>query len=412
VTEKTSSMKKITDITAQETPDSRGRPTMSVSVLAGSAIGTFDVPSGASTGSLEACELRDANGHVSRAIDNVSSLIKPELVGMDVRDQSQIDAKIVSLDGTSNKSKLGGNATIGVSIAVAKAAAKTENMESYEYLRQLADIKPSRETPYLYLNYINGGKHAKSPIAFQEHMLVPETDSVSEALEMAKVLEKKLYEIVADNYGAEVAEEVGDEGGYVLPNGSYETPFELSSQAIHDVGYDGRCFIAADIAASSFYEKGMYVMQGKSYSADQLHEIYLSLTKKYPILSIEDPFFEESFSDFANLQKETDVRIVGDDLTVTNKTMLIRAIGLGSIRAIIIKPNQIGTLSETLDTMHEARSRDVDCIVSHRSGETNDDFIADLAFAFGCFGLKSGSLRKTERVVKYRRLEKIGLLDR
>ena len=404
-------MQKITDITAQEISDSRGRPTISVAVRAGEYAGTFDVPSGASTGSLEACELRDANGHVSRAIDNVNSLIKSALVGMDVREQAQIDAKIIALDGTSNKSKLGGNATIGVSIAVAKVAAKTENMEPYEYLRQLADIKPSRKIPYLYLNYINGGKHAKSPIAFQEHMLVPDVASVSEALEMAKVLEKALYEIVAKKYGAEVAAEVGDEGGYVLPSGTYETAFELSLQAIHDAGYDGKCFIAADIAASSFYENGAYVMQEKSYTADQLREIYLSLTKKFPILSIEDPFFEESFEDFAKLQKQTDVRIVGDDLTVTNKSLLTRAIGIGSIRAVIIKPNQIGTLSETLDTMHEARSRGIDCIVSHRSGETNDDFIADLALAFSCFGLKTGSLRKPERVVKYKRLEKISSLS-
>ena len=403
-------MQKITDITAQEISDSRGRPTISVTVTAGESSGTFDVPSGASTGSLEACELRDADGHVSRAIDNVNSLIKSALVGMNVRHQSQIDAKIIALDGTVNKSKLGGNATIGVSIAVAKAAAKSENMEPFEYLRQLADIKPSRKVPYLYLNYINGGKHAKSPIAFQEHMLVPGTTSVTEALEMAKVLEKKLYELMAGKYGAEVAAQIGDEGGYVLPSGTHETAFELSAQAIHDAGYDGKCFIAADIAASSFYEGGAYVMQGKSYSADELREIYISLTKKFPILSIEDPFFEESFEDFAKLQKETPVRIVGDDLTVTNKAMLARAIGLGSVRAVIIKPNQIGTLSETLDTMHEARSRGVDCIVSHRSGETNDDFIADLAFAFGCFGLKTGSLRKPERVIKYKRLEAISKL--
>ena len=404
-------MQKITDITAQEISDSRGRPTISVTVTAGESAGTFDVPSGASTGSLEACELRDVDGHVSRAIDNVNSLIKSALVGMNVRHQSQIDAKIIALDGTVNKSKLGGNATIGVSIAVAKAAAKSQNMESFEYLRELAEIKPSRKVPYLYLNYINGGKHAESPIAFQEHMLVPDTLSVSEALEMAKTLEKKLYELMAGKYGTEVAAEVGDEGGYVLPSGTYETPFELSAQAIHDAGYDGKCFIAADIAASSFYEGGAYVMQGKSYSADELREIYISLTKKFPILSIEDPFFEESFDDFAKLQKETAVRIVGDDLTVTNKGLLTKAIGIGSIRAVIIKPNQIGTLSETLDTMHEARSRDVDCIVSHRSGETDDDFIADLAFAFGCFGLKTGSLRKPERVIKYKRLEKISSLS-
>ncbi|MDO8522339.1 MAG: phosphopyruvate hydratase [bacterium] len=404
-------MQKITDITAQEIQDSRGRPTVSVTVSAGNASGTFDVPSGASTGSLEAYELRDANGHVSGAVLNVNSLIRRELLGMDVCDQSQIDAKIIALDGTVNKSKLGGNATIGVSIAAAKAAAKTENMEPFEYLRQLADIKPSRKIPYLYLNYINGGKHAKSPIAFQEHTLVPDTGSVTEALEMAKVLEKSLYEIVAKKYGAEVAAEVGDEGGYVLPAGTYETPFELSAQAIHDAGYDGKCFIAADVASSSFYENGAYVMQEESYTADELREIYLSLIKKFPILSIEDPFFEESFEDFAKLQKETPVRIVGDDLTVTNKSLLARAIGMGSIRAIIIKPNQIGTLSETLDTMHEARSRDVDCIVSHRSGETNDDFIADLAFAFGCFGLKAGAPRKPERVVKYKRLEKISSLS-
>ncbi len=397
----------IREVTAEEACDSRGRPTIAVSVHTDFGHGTSTVPSGASTGSSEAFELRDEDGHMSTAVERVRTVLHDALSGLDVASQAVLDKSLLSLDGTPNKAHLGGNVCIGVSIAAAKAAAQSKGIETYQHLRACADIAPSRSTPYLYANYINGGKHADSPLAFQEHMLVPQSDSIEEALEMLETTGSSLESLIQAHYGDDAAKSMGDEGGFVLPEAEPRAPFALLVEAIEKAGHTGRIKIATDIAAMSFYKDGVYSVGERSYSKEELTALFQSLVQDFPILSIEDPFEEEGFDDFAQLQKFIDARIVGDDLTVTNATRLQTAIEKKSIRAIIIKPNQIGTLTETFATMKLARANDIDCIVSHRSGETNDDFIADLAFAFGVFGFKAGALRKPERRLKYERLRTI-----
>ena len=401
----------IENITAEEVTDSRGRPTIAVTVrvkdASGTAEGTFAVPSGASTGTSEANELRDEDGHMSSVLSNINDIIVPALRGMDVCDQSAIDKKMIELDGTPNKSRLGGNALIGVSIASAKAAAAAQSLEVYQYLKGLRDIRPSRSAPYLYLNYINGGKHAKSPLSFQEHMIVPETDSVEAAILCAKTVGSALATHIERRFGSLAAASIGDEGGFVLQDPSPHIPFELLHEAIKDSMVGMPVHIAIDAAATSFFNNGTYTVGGKPYSRDEMFALYGDLSKEFSLLSIEDPFEENAFDDFARLQAASSTAIVGDDLTVTNVSRIQEAVAKKSIRAIIIKPNQIGTLSETLDAMQLTRQNGIDCIVSHRSGETDDDFIADLAYAFGAFGLKAGALRKSERAVKYERLAEI-----
>jgi len=400
-------MARITKIDAEEIKDSRGNPTLQVTVHAEAARGTFSVPSGASTGSHEAKELRDADGGVDTAIRGITDVIAPALLGLDVDDQRAVDAKLLLLDGTTQKTRFGGNALLGISAACARAAAASQGLELYEYLRTLADITRSQAVPYLYMNYINGGKHAQSGIAFQEHMIVPLTENISEALDMARTFENALGGILFSTYGKDVAESMGDEGGFVLDESEPEKPFVLMDEALREAQLTGKVAFAIDAAATSFYRNGTYDVGGNSLSSDELFSLYEELARKHALISIEDPFHEEDFDTFARLRGKHMTRIVGDDLTVTNMSRLDMAIERESIDAVIIKPNQVGTLTETLDTMKRAREKNIDCIVSHRSGETDDDFIADLAFAFGCFGLKAGSLRKPERVLKYRRLQAI-----
>ena len=378
-----------------------------MTVFAGDAQGSFSDPSGASTGSHEARELRDADGGEQIEIVHVERDIKPALLGMDVTDQSGIDAKMIELDGTPDKSRLGGNALIGVSIAAAKAAAAARGMQTFEHLRTLADISPSRRVPLLYMNYINGVMHAHSPPSFQEHLILPDTESVTESLSMSRYIGSQLDKLISEKYGPGTLATMGDEGGYVIPESHPSTPFELLMNAIEKAGYTGRVNLATDVAASSFYENGNYNVGGESCSAERLAELHEYLAQHFPLLSIEDPFEEGALEDFSKLQKKLPVRIVGDDLTVTSAARIREAAKAGAIRAVIVKPNQVGTLTETLAAMRAARENDIDCIVSHRSGEKMDDFVADLAYAFGCFGLTSGAPRKPERVVKYERLQAI-----
>jgi len=400
-------MARITHIDAEEIQDSRGNPTLRVTVHAEAARGTFSVPSGASTGSHEAKELRDADGGMDRAIAGIKDMLAPALIGLNVDDQRTIDGRLLMQDGTTQKTRFGGNALLGISAACARAAAASQGLELYEYLRTLADITRSQAVPYLYMNYINGGKHAQSGIAFQEHMIVPLTENISEALDMARTFENALGGILFSTYGKDVAESMGDEGGFVLDESEPEKPFVLMDEALREAQLTGKVAFAIDAAATSFYRNGTYDVGGNSLSSDELFSLYEELARKHALISIEDPFHEEDFDTFARLRGKHMTRIVGDDLTVTNMSRLDMAIERESIDAVIIKPNQVGTLTETLDTMKRAREKNIDCIVSHRSGETDDDFIADLAFAFGCFGLKAGSLRKPERVLKYRRLQAI-----
>ena len=400
-------MSKITKITAEEIKDSRGNPTLKVIVWVGDGWGSFSVPSGASTGAHEAHELRDEdNKGVTKAIEKVNNIIAPALIGQDVLNQKEIDRIMLGLDNTPNKEILGGNSMIGVSIACAKVAAKISGVEVFEYLRTLAEIKPSRKTPYLYMNLINGGKHAKNDLAFQEYHIVPETEDVEEAVEIGITIQNTLKEIIFKDLG-EDSVTLGDEGGFAPKISDIRQPLFYLRAAIKQNDLERKVRLALDVAATSFYQNGVYKIDGKDISKEEFLNIYNSLIEEFNLLSIEDPFYEEDFESFKKLKENNETIVVGDDLTVTNKNLLQEAIERGSINAMIIKPNQIGTLSETLETMKLAQENNIELIVSHRSGETDDDFIADLAYAFNCFGLKSGAPLKPERKVKYDRLIKI-----
>jgi enolase len=398
----------ITQISAEEIKDSRGNLTIKVTVSVGNVSDSFSVPSGASTGAHEAHELRDADGKgVTKAIEKVNKVIAPMLVGKDALNQKEIDRIMVELDGTSNKENLGANSMIGVSVACAKVAAKVQGMETFQYLRTLAEIKPSRKTPYLYMNLINGGKHAKNDLAFQEYHVVPDMENIREAIIAGIKIQKSLQGIIGTELGADSLV-FGDEGGFAPQISDIKKPLLYLTQAIKENNLEGKIRLALDVASSSFYQDGKYKVEDKEISKEELMNIYNSLIAEFKLLSIEDPFDEESFDDFRKLKDaNSSLLVLGDDLTVTNVVLVEEAIIRGSINAMIIKPNQVGTLTETLLTMQLARENNIELVVSHRSGETNDDFIADLAFAFNCFGMKAGSPIKPERMVKYKRLEQI-----
>lgn len=401
----------ITDISAIEILDSRGNPTLKVKVSAGTASGEFSVPSGASTGIHEALEKRDGDKNrfrglgVQKAVASVNKEIRKTLLGTDVRNQKEIDSILLKLDGTSGKKNLGANAILGTSIACAKAAAEASGKPLHKYLSEMLGTKPN--TPYLYLNLINAGKHASSYLAFQEYMIVPLTDNVESALLMADRIRTELRKEIIERYSPFSAN-YGDEGGFVIEAKKVSEPLEILSGIIKRLKLTDKVALAIDAAASSFYEKGKYLVDGKKISPEQLLKIYLDMIKRFPIISIEDPFHEEDFENFSKLlSTQKKAKVIGDDLTVTNPNRLLKAIQSRSINGIIIKPNQIGTLSETLEVMRLAEANNISCIVSHRSGETEDSFIADLAYAFGSFGLKAGAPNRGERTVKYNRLWEI-----
>jgi enolase len=402
--------KKITNIVAEQILDSRENTTLKVSVYVGDTFGSFEVPSGASTGKYEACELRDgASGKsgVLNAIGKIEKVIKPALLGIDVTAQKHIDDIMIKLDGTLQKTNLGGNSMIGVSIAAAKTAAKVMKMEVYKYLQTLATIHPSRKEPFLYFNLINGGKHAKTLLAFQEFHIVPQVETSVESVKISHLIQNKLNKILESEFGAVTK---GDEGGVALGIEDVLAPLIFIKKAVEELGYGDSIKYALDVAASSFYDhdRSIYIFMGKEWSRNDMIDLYEKICADFPMISIEDPLDEEDFEGFRILQEKVgDTKLIGDDLTVTNKKRLQIAINEKSIRGIIIKPNQIGTLSETLDTMKLARDNEIDCIVSHRSGETMDDFIGDLSCAFGCFGIKAGALGPKERDVKYERIIKI-----
>jgi enolase len=406
---------KIRFIEAEEILDSRGNPTISVTIGTKDVVATAAVPSGASRGEYEALELRDNNPKkfnglgVQKAINNIKKIIAPNLKGKNVLDQKNIDKILIELDATPNKSRLGANATIGVSLAVSRLAGLISKKPLFLYLRELTDIKPSRKSPFLYLNLVNGGKHTLSPLKFQEYMIVPQTDNIEEAINIAFKIQNRLRETIREKYGSLFAN-FGDEGGIVPNIFDVKEPLRLLIEAGEKSGELKNIKLAMDVAASSFYKENLYDIGDKKITNKELLDLYKEMAKNYPLISIEDPFEENAFDDFKNLKNDLGkkkIYIVGDDLTVTNSKRLKMAIEKSSINAIIIKPNQIGTLTETLETMKLARENNLECIVSHRSGETNDDFIADLAFAFDVFGLKAGALNRGERVAKYNRLLQI-----
>ncbi|HLP86273.1 MAG TPA: enolase C-terminal domain-like protein [Candidatus Paceibacterota bacterium] len=402
--------KKITNIKADQILDSRNNPTLKVSVYVDEVVGVFEVPSGASTGKYEACELRDGEGGksgVMNAVNKIEEIIKPALIGVDVDKQKEIDEIMLKLDGTKQKTNLGGNSMIGVSIACAKAAARLLGMEVFQYLKTITKMNPSREEPYLYFNLINGGKHAHTKLAFQEFHIVPQVETSKESVEISRNIQTKLDAILEQEFGAITK---GDEGGIALDVEDIFTPLKLINRAVEELGYSDKIKYALDVAASSFYDtnSSMYKFMNKDWTKEEMINLYEKICSEFKMISIEDPFDEEDYESFAILQSKIgETRLIGDDLTVTNIERLGKAIEMKSIKGIIIKPNQIGTLSETLDTMRLARENNIDCIISHRSGETMDDFIGDLSVAFGCFGIKAGALGPRERNIKYERIIKI-----
>ncbi len=401
-------------VRAREILDSRGNPTVEVDVYTEHGFGRAAVPSGASTGIHEALELRDGDRRfhgkgVLRAVRNVNEIIAPEIVGMDARLQREIDEKMRRLDGTSNKSKLGANAILGVSLAVAKAAADTYDMPLYRYLGGIR----SRVMPVPLMNILNGGKHAGNELSIQEFMIVPVgADSLREALQIGSEVYHELKAFLKARFGLS-AINVGDEGGFAPPLNKTRDALDALIEAIKKAGYDpdSDVVIAMDAAASSFYDEdsGKYKIDGDELGREEMLEFYISLVNEYPIKSIEDPFFEEDFEAFAELTGKIGdhIQIVGDDLFVTNVNRLSKGIELGAANALLLKVNQIGTLTEAIDAAELSFSNGYNVIVSHRSGETEDATIAHLAVALNTGQIKTGAPARGERTAKYNELLRI-----
>lgn len=399
----------IENIRAREILDSRGNPTVEVDVFTKSGFGRASVPSGASTGTNEALELRDKDRRylgkgVMKAVNNVNTEIKKALVGMDVRHQRDIDNAMVELDGTENKSRLGANAILGVSLAAAHAAASSLRLYLFRYLGG----SDATTLPCPTMNVINGGKHAGNELAIQEFMLQPKgARTYSDALRMGAETYHILGSMLSKKYGR-AAVNVGYEGGYAPPLKNTRDALDALASAIEELGYSKKITIGLDAAASEFYKNDKYNIDGKLLSGGEMMEYYEELVKTYPILSIEDPFNEEAFDDFAALTKKLkNTIIVGDDLFVTNVRRLERGIKMGAANALLLKVNQIGTLSEAFDAARLAQKNKYKIIVSHRSAETEDTTIADISVALGAELIKTGAPARSERTAKYNQLLRI-----
>ena len=408
----------IENVHARQIIDSRGNPTVEVEVTTESgAFGRAAVPSGASTGEREALELRDGDKKVYggkgvlKAVENVNKIIAPKLIGLNVMEQVEIDNLMLKLDGTDTKSNLGANAILGVSLAVAKSAADYLGIPLYRYIGG-----PNAKTlPIPMMNVINGGKHADSSVDFQEYMIMPVgAKSVKEAIEMGAETFAALKKIIKDR-GDVTA--VGDEGGFA-PNGlkNNEEPLELLVEAIKAAGYvPGKdIYLGMDVASSEFYdeETGLYDLkrsgEGKKTS-DEMIELIAGLVDKYPLITVEDGLSENDWEGWKKLTARLGkkVQLVGDDLFVTNKVYVQKGIEMGCANSVLIKLNQIGTLTETLDTCETAMRHGYTCVVSHRSGETEDTTIADLVVALNAGQIKTGSMSRTDRICKYNQLLRI-----
>jgi len=404
----------ITAIVAREILDSRGNPTVEVDVYTPVAMGRAAVPSGASTGTHEALELRDGGKRfhgkgVRRAVENINKIIAPELIGMDVTLQRDIDMLMIELDGTENKSNLGANAILGVSLAVAKAAANTLGLPLYQYIGGTN----AYVLPVPMSNVINGGVHAGNDLDFQEFMIMPVgAKSFKEGIQMVSETYHTLKKILMEKYG-KLAVNVGDEGGFAPPMKEVTEPLEALVKAIEETGYKvgDEIAFALDAASSEFYnaEKDRYTVGGKEYTREELIDLYKELVSTYPIVSIEDPMHEEDFEGFALVTKELGkkIQIVGDDLFVTNVKRLRKGIEMGAANALLLKVNQIGTLSEAIDAAYLAFRAGYGVVVSHRSGETEDATIADLAVAINAGQIKTGAPARSDRNAKYNQLIRI-----
>jgi enolase len=409
-------MYEIIDVHGREVLDSRGNPTVEVEVLLASQVAARAiVPSGASTGIHEAVELRDEDEKrfggkgVEQAVQNVNEQLGPEVIGMDATQQREVDAALVELDGSDNKSKLGANAILGISLAVAKAAATAADLPLYQYIGGVN----AHILPVPMMNVLNGGQHADNNVDIQEFMIMPRgADSFSSALQMGVETFHALRGILKDKgYNTSV----GDEGGYSPNLKSNEEAFELLMMAIEKAGYrpGEEIFIAIDAAASTFYNKEektyFFESENRRFDAAELVDYYDQLLGRFPIISMEDGLDEDDWDGWKLMTDKlsSKVQLVGDDLFVTNERRLLEGIERSICNSILIKPNQIGTLSETLNTIRLAHTNAYTTVISHRSGETEDTFIADLAVATSAGQIKTGSLARSERVAKYNQLLRI-----
>ncbi len=406
-------MTTIQKIHARQVLDSRGNPTVEVEIsLSNGICETAIVPSGASTGIHEALELRDGDTKkyggksVEKAIAHVNTEIASAVIGMDATDQRALDEKMIALDGTPNKSRLGANAILGVSMATARAAASAKKMPLFQHFAEIARVKDPTLLPTPMMNVINGGSHADSGLEIQEFMVVPtHASSFSEALQTGAEIFHTLKKILSDR--GEVTA-VGDEGGFAPHFSSNFQAIEVLLEAIATAGYAGKVEIALDVAASEFYKDGKYAIEGGKNTAEMI-SFFQEMTQRYPVVSIEDAFDEDDWTGFSQLVSVLGdkIQLVGDDLLVTNPERISRAIEQKASNAVLIKMNQIGSVSETIDAVQMAQKAGWNTIISHRSGESEDTTIADFAVGLRAGQIKTGSLCRSERIAKYNRLLRI-----
>jgi len=408
-------MSEIKKIIAREVLDSRGNPTVEVDVI--TDLGTFRgmTPSGASAGQHEALELRDNDKNrylgkgTLKAVKNVNEKIAPKLLGVKAHHQETIDNILIKLDGTDNKETFGANAILPVSMAVAKAGAASKGLPLYTHIANLFGILPHR-MPVPMCNVINGGKHAGQENSIQEHMLMPTgAKTFSEAIRMISETYHHLAKILKEKYGANGAL-IGDEGGFAPSQlTKIEDRFELMLKAVKNAGYEKKMHIALDPASSEFFYDGDYKIGTKSYSGGEMIDFYVDLCKKFPIISIEDGLAEDDWENWVELTKKlgAEVQIVGDDLFVTNTKRIKKGIEMAAANSVLIKLNQIGTLTETLDAIKMAQDNGWTAVVSHRSGETEDNFIADLVVGTSAGQIKTGAPARSDRCSKYNQLIRI-----
>ncbi len=407
-------MTKIKDIKAREILDSRGNPTVEVDVILENGImARASVPSGASTGSREAIELRDKEDRynglgVLKAVGNVNGTIRDLLIGFNVENQEEIDKAMIDLDGTSNKAKLGANAILGVSMACLKAAAMASGLKLHEYVAKRYNSSMSLPRPMM--NILNGGAHADNSLDFQEYMIIPIRDSIKERVRVGSEVFHALKKVLNERG---LSTGVGDEGGFAPNLSSNKEGFDLIIEAIKNAGYvPGKdVFLGIDVAASEFYSDGVYNLkgEGRSLTTDELINYYEELINLYPIISIEDPVDENDWDGFSKITSllGDKVQLVGDDLFVTNKKCLQMGIDKHAGNAILLKVNQIGSITETIETINLARENNYNTIISHRSGETEDTTIASLAVGLNLGQIKTGSMSRSERIAKYNELIRI-----
>ncbi|MCL2748987.1 MAG: phosphopyruvate hydratase [Alphaproteobacteria bacterium] len=406
-------MFEIKKIHARQIMDSRGNPTVECDVtLAGGAMGRAAVPSGASTGSHEALELRDGGKDymgkgVLKAVKNINEIIAPELIGMDALEQSAIDQKMTALDGTPNKAKLGANAILAVSLATAHAATTQKKIPLYEYLRSIYPAKDF-QLPRPMMNIINGGEHADNGLDAQEFMIIPNAASEAQAIKIGSEIFHNLKAILKKSG---YSTNVGDEGGFAPNLHTTREALDIIVAAVKAAGYEPGKDVSfgMDVAASEFFKNGVYEFEGQKLSSGQMIDFYEKLISDYPIISIEDGLAEDDWDGWKKLTERLGkkIQLVGDDLFVTNPERLKRGIDTGIANAILIKPNQIGTLTETFAAIRMAQEAGYGVVISHRSGETEDTTIADLAVATNAGQIKTGSMSRTDRMAKYNQLLRI-----